>query len=61
MKTNESVHVEDMKLMEISHLKTAIKEIYNQKGPGSSDYITLKIKLDLLVNEYLEDKIKVLI
>ena len=58
MKGNESVQFENMKLLnEIFNLKTKKNELYNQKGPGSSDYITLSIKLNILVDEYLEEKI----
>lgn len=58
MRANESVHFENMNLLkEIINLKTKKKELYNQKGPSSSDYIMLSIKLDLLINEYIEEKI----
>jgi hypothetical protein len=59
MKANESVQFENMNLlMEILDLKTSKSKLYNQKGPGSSDYIMLSIKLDLLINEYLEEKME---
>jgi hypothetical protein len=58
MNTNQVVPAENIKLLtEISHLRTKKSELYNQKGPGSNDYITLSIKLNLLVDEYLEEKI----
>ena len=62
MIASEAVQVENMKLlMEIVNLKTQMSELYNQKGPGSSDYIKLSINLDLLINEYVEEKIEHLI
>ncbi|MCL6572062.1 MAG: hypothetical protein K6T88_10325 [Bacillus sp. (in: Bacteria)] len=55
MKATES---ENMKLlMDILNLKTKKSELYQQTGPSSSDYISLSIKLDLLVNSYLEEKL----
>ena len=62
MKGTEVVEVENINLlMEISELKTTISELYDQKGPGSADYIMLSIKLDVLTNEYLQEKIDNLI
>lgn len=62
MKAIEAVNFENMKLlMEIFILKTKISELYQQTGPGSSDYISLSIKLKLLVDKYLEEKIENLI
>lgn len=59
MKANESVQFENINLLlEIFNLKTTKRKLYNQKGPGSSDYIMLSIKLDLLINEYLEEKME---
>jgi len=47
MKGTEVVELENINLlMEISELKTTISELYDQKGPGSADYIMLSIKLD---------------
>lgn len=58
MKANESVPLENMNLLrEIVHLKSKISELYNEKGPYSSDYISLSIKLDVLINEYIDEKI----
>jgi hypothetical protein len=55
MKATES---ENMKLlMDILNLKSKKSELYQQTGPSSSDYISLSIKLDLLVNSYLEEKL----
>lgn len=58
MKTNESVPLENVNLlMEIAHLKTKVSELYNQNGPGNPDYISLSIKLNLLINEYIDERI----
>jgi hypothetical protein len=58
MKTNQVIPAENIKLLtEISQLRTKKIELYNQKGPGSNDYISLSIKLNLLVDKYLEEKI----
>jgi hypothetical protein len=62
MKTNESAHIENMELlMEIVNIKTKLSEIYNHIGPNSSEYITLSIKLNLLMNKYFEEKAEDLI
>lgn len=58
MKVIETVPPENVSLLiEIANLKTEITQLYHQHGPGSSDYISLSIKLDLLINEYIEEKI----
>ncbi len=58
METNCIVHFENITaLREISKLKRKKMELYNQKGPHSSDYIKLSIKLDFLINKYIEEKI----
>ncbi|MDP4108228.1 MAG: hypothetical protein Q8935_25210 [Bacillota bacterium] len=58
MKANVSVPLENVNLlMEIAHLKTKVTELYNQNGPGSPDYISLSLKLSLLINEYIDEKI----
>lgn len=58
MKVDESIQLENMMLLkEICHLKTKKSELYHQKGPCCSDYITLSLKLNTLVNQYLEEKI----
>lgn len=57
MKTSEAVKVENMELlMEIVNLRAKINELYNQSGPNTSEYITLSIKLNLLVKDYFEEK-----
>jgi hypothetical protein len=57
MKTIESAEIENTELLlEIVNLKTKLSEIYKQIGPCSSEYITLSIKLNLLMNNYFEEK-----
>jgi hypothetical protein len=58
METNSFVHFENLRVLrEISKLKKKKNELYSLKGPYSSDYISLSIKLDLLINRYVEEKI----
>ncbi|WP_248736844.1 Spo0E family sporulation regulatory protein-aspartic acid phosphatase [Neobacillus rhizosphaerae] len=58
MKAKEYVEKENIKLlMEIFNLKSNLHELYIQKGSASSEYISLSIKLDLLIKEYFEEKI----
>jgi hypothetical protein len=62
MKGNKLAPLDNMNLlMEIAKLKTKIGELYSENGPSSSDYISLSIKLDLLIKEYIEEKIVQLI
>jgi hypothetical protein len=57
MKTSESFHIENKDLLlDIVNLKTKLSDIYKQIGPNSSEYITLSIKLNLLMNKYFEEK-----
>ncbi|MGJ7922647.1 Spo0E family sporulation regulatory protein-aspartic acid phosphatase [Neobacillus sp. LXY-4] len=57
----EPIQSENMTLlMEILTLKTDLRELYLQKGPGNSDYISLSLKLDKLINEYFEEKLQAL-
>jgi hypothetical protein len=44
-------------LSEILNLKMTLRDLYAQKGPISSDYITLSIKLDLLTKQYIDEKL----
>lgn len=58
MSAIENDQRENMKLlMEIFHLKLKVRELYLQTGPASSTYILLKIKLDMLIEEYMEEKL----
>ncbi|MFE8698932.1 Spo0E family sporulation regulatory protein-aspartic acid phosphatase [Cytobacillus sp. FJAT-53684] len=57
MKTKNDFQSENMKLlMEIFNLKLTLRELYMQKGPASSDYISQSIKLNVLIKEYFEEK-----
>jgi hypothetical protein len=57
MKAIEFLDTENMELlMEIVNLKAKLSGIYNQTGPNSSEYITLSIRLNLLMNKYFEEK-----
>jgi hypothetical protein len=62
MKTKQSIQFfENPKLlMEIGNLKSKKNELYQEKGPSSTDYIKLSLQLDLLINEYIEEKIQFL-
>jgi hypothetical protein len=62
MKTNKSSQIENKKLlMDIVELKIKQSELFNQSGPNTSEYISLSIKLDCLMNEYFNEKIEQLI
>jgi hypothetical protein len=62
MKANDSVSYENTELLnEIFQLKTKKNELYSQKGPGSPDYLDLSLKLNVLVTQYIDEKIKTLI
>lgn len=41
-------------LVEIRELKSRLNEMYRQKGPASSDYISLSLKLNYLMKEFFE-------
>lgn len=59
MKTNKSIQIENTKLlMDIVELKIKLGELFNQTGPNTSEYVSLKINLDFLMNEYFEEKIE---
>lgn len=54
---NDRCHCENIELlMDIFDHKVRLKEFYIQKGPASSEYISLSIKLKLLIKEYFEEK-----
>lgn len=62
MKANEPIPFENMELLrEIDLLKSKKNELYSHTGPSSSDYIDLSLRLDLLMNRYVEEKIEILI
>jgi hypothetical protein len=58
MEAKDHVQVENISLLkEIMNLRTNLSELYSQTGPSSPDYISLSIKLDLLINKYFDEKI----
>jgi hypothetical protein len=62
MKTNKLTQTENKKLlMDIVELKIKLSELFTQSGPNTSEYISLSIKLDCLMNEYFNEKIEQLI
>jgi hypothetical protein len=62
MKASESVHTENVELlMEIVNLKTKINEMYDQTGPNTSEYITLSIRLNFLIDKYFAEKSQYLV
>ncbi|MFJ5759209.1 Spo0E family sporulation regulatory protein-aspartic acid phosphatase [Neobacillus sp. NPDC093182] len=62
MKTNKLTQIENKELlMDIVELKIKLSELFNQTGPNTSEYISLSIKLDCLMNEYFNEKIEQLI
>jgi hypothetical protein len=61
MKAIDHVKSENMNLLlEIYNLKKHLSELYTQKGPANGEYISFSIKLDLLLKEYIEEKITML-
>lgn len=50
---SENIHL----LMEIYNLKMILRHLNIQKGSANSDYITLSLKLDLLMKEYIDEKL----
>ena len=59
MKTNKSSQIENKKLlMDIVELKVKLSDLFNQSGPNTSEYVSLSIKLDCLMNEYFNEKIE---
>jgi hypothetical protein len=62
MKTNKLTQIENKELlMDIVELKIKLSELFNHTGPNTSEYISLSIKLDCLMNEYFNEKIAQLI
>ena len=57
MRQYEQIQRENMRLLvEIFKIKETLKKLYQEHGPNSSDYISLSIKLDVLVREYIDEK-----
>nr|WP_295970860.1 hypothetical protein [uncultured Bacillus sp.] len=58
MESQGQMHGENMKLLkEIFNLKKILNDMYAKKGPNSSDYINLSIKLNVLEKKYMEEKL----
>lgn len=58
MRTNKFIKDENSKLlMDIVELKIKLSNLYNSTGPNTSEYVSLSIKLDCLMNEYFDEKI----
>jgi hypothetical protein len=58
MEAKEQIQNENTKLLlEILSIRLNLSELYLQTGPSSPDYISLSLKLDLLINEYFDEKI----
>jgi hypothetical protein len=58
MEAKDHLQGENISLLkEIMNLRTNLSELYSQTGPSSPDYISLSIKLDLLINKYFDEKI----
>jgi hypothetical protein len=62
MKTIKLAQIENKELlMDIVELKIKLSELFTRTGPNTSEYISLSIKLDCLMNEYFNEKIEQLI
>ena len=58
MLESETNQTENMCLLvEIRRLKENLSELYLQTGPGNSNYISLSIKLNVLINKYIEGQL----
>ncbi|KKI90434.1 hypothetical protein WQ54_20995 [Bacillus sp. SA1-12] len=58
MKVSKQVKSENMSLLlEIYNLKNHLNELYAKKGPANGEYISFSIKLDLLLKQYMEEKL----
>lgn len=61
MKAVNHVQNENMELLlEIYNLKTTLSDLYSKKGPANGEYISFSIKLDLLLKQYIEEKMTTL-
>ncbi|WP_042462756.1 aspartyl-phosphate phosphatase Spo0E family protein [Neobacillus dielmonensis] len=58
MEIIENLPNENIKLLkEIANTRTQLLDLYTQHGPASPDYISLSLKQNLLINQYIEEKI----
>ncbi|MGM7722267.1 Spo0E family sporulation regulatory protein-aspartic acid phosphatase [Metabacillus sp. Hm71] len=61
MKGSKQVKRENMNLLlEIYNLKNHLNDLYTKKGPANGEYISFSIKLDLLLKQYIEEKMTIL-
>jgi Spo0E like sporulation regulatory protein len=62
MRTDRFIETENSKLlMDIVELRVKLSNLYNSTGPNTSEYVSLSIKLDCLMNEYFDEKIAQLV
>ncbi|MEH7179185.1 hypothetical protein [Neobacillus vireti] len=62
MEAKKLNHKENTKLlMDIVNLKIKQLELYSRTGPNSSEYVSLSIQLEKLMNVYFEEKVAQLI
>ncbi|MDR7080610.1 hypothetical protein J2Y03_005697 [Neobacillus niacini] len=58
MEANKLNQMENTKLLkDIVNLKIQLSQLYNQSGPNTSEYVSLSIQLDKLMNVYFEEKV----
>ncbi|MDM5330098.1 aspartyl-phosphate phosphatase Spo0E family protein [Neobacillus sp. CF12] len=58
MRTDRFIETENSKLlMDIVELRVKLSNLYNSTGPNTSEYVSLSIKLDCLMNEYFDEKL----
>lgn len=57
MAANQQIQSENNDLLlEILNLRLNLSELYLRTGPSSPDYISLSLRLNLLVNQYFDEK-----
>lgn len=62
MRTDRFIETENSKLlMDIVELRVKLSNLYNSTGPNTSEYVSLSIKLDCLMNEYFDEKLAQLV
>lgn len=60
LKADDAMETDEL-LKEIIQLKTKKSELYSQSGPNSPGYLDLSLKLNILVNQYVDEKIEILL
>jgi hypothetical protein len=62
MRTDRFIETENSKLlMDIVELRVKLSNLYNSTGPNTSEYVSLSIKLDCLMNKYFDEKLAQLV